>query len=302
MKEIVRNQLARAAQSGHAVVFFAGSTPLEPILRPLTKWLENHGIEFTSIDVDSDESLMCLRQHELTTKILPILCVEGRVVATGPLLQSLLDSGQLETLLARAPTSTVPVLAVTEKALAVWRAALSTPSDVIRLHVSASFEHSLSVDTAQADDVKLEINGIPLVIDTQSAARANGIAIDWLSSKDATGFRIDNPNASSNPRNLDCAGFARILTEPQVPLIIDARTEEEYQVERLPAAKHLDSDLIDALTVLDRHTRLLFYCDNGRRSRRAALHYVEQGFVDVAVLSGGLHAWKIHLAKPDPIG
>jgi monothiol glutaredoxin len=302
MREMVRSQLARAASAGHVVVFFAGSDPLNPLVRPLLEWLESHGIEHTAADLDSDESLVCLRQQGLAAEILPILCVDGRVAATGPVLEPLLESGQLQTLVARGQSSNVPVLAVTEKALAVWRAALSEPADVIRLHISAGYEHSLSVDSAAPEDLRLEIDGMPLVMDRDSASRADGIAIDWITSNDTAGFRIDNPSAAPNPRELDCSSLARILAGPQAPLIIDARTEAEYQIERLPASKHLDSDLVDALVVLDRRTRLLFYCDNGRRSRRAALHYVEQGFADVAVLSGGINAWKIHLAKSGAIG
>jgi|GEM_PF-718679 len=302
MIEMLRNQLSKAASAGQVVVFFTGSDPLDPVFRPLVDWLEAHGINHYTVDVDSDESLACVKQRHLASTILPIICVDGRVLATRPLLGPLLDSGQLQTLLTPAGCTAGPVLAVTKAALAVWRAALGSPADVIRLRISAGFEHSLTVDSAEPGDLRLDISGVPLVMDAPSASRANGVGIDWVTRKDTAGFRIDNPNAAPNPRELDCISLAQVLAGPAVPLIIDARTEDEYQVERLPASKHLNGDLVDALAVLDRRTHLLFYCDNGRRSRRAALHYVEQGFTNVALLAGGIQAWKIHLAKSDAIG
>jgi len=302
MQEKVQSQLARSAIGRQLAIFFAGSDPLNSLFRRLADWLEALGIEYTSVDIDEDPALACLKQKELSEAILPIICVSGRVAATGPVLQMLLESGQLEALLSSDPAAPVPVLAVTESALAVWRAALGSPGDAIRLNVSASYEHSLCVDAAQSNDVKLTIADVVLVMDPQSAARANGVAIDWVTSDKIAGFRIDNPNAAPNPREIGCDDLARILCEPVLPLVIDVRTDDEYQGERLPSSKHLNADLVDALALLDRRTRLLFYCDNGRRSRRAALHYVEMGFVSVAVLAGGITAWKIHLVNSETIG
>lgn len=302
MQEKVQSQLARSATGRQVAVFFAASDPLNPVFRRLVDWFEGHRIEYASVDIDEDPTLACLKQNELTEVVLPILCVAGRVTATGPTLQTLLECGQLETLLSSAPSAPIPVLAVTEGALAVWRAALSSPEDAIRLNVSASYEHTLCVDAIQANDVKLTIADVILVMDPQSASKANGVAIDWVTSDKIAGFRIDNPNAAPNPREIDCDALARILRDPVLPLVIDVRTDDEYQVERLPASKHLNADLVDALALLDRRTRLLFYCDTGRRSRRAALRYVELGFISVTVLAGGINAWKIHLVKSGAIG
>jgi len=302
MQEKVQIQLARSASAQQVAVFFAGSNPLNPVFGLLVDWLEAHQVKYVVINIDEDPALACLKQKELTHAVLPIICVAGRVAATGPLLQALLECGQIETLLGSDQNVRVPVLAVTDKALAVWRAALGSPSDAIRLNVSTGYEHTLCVDAAQSNDVKLTIADVTLVMDPQSASRANGVAIDWVTSDKVAGFRIDNPNAAPNPREIDCEDLARILADTVLPLIIDVRTDDEYQGERLASSKHLNSDLVDALALLDRRTRLLFYCDNGRRSRKAALHYVESGFVNVAVLAGGINAWKIHLVKSATIG
>jgi monothiol glutaredoxin len=254
------------------------------------------------VDIETDESLGCLQGIGPDNALLPILCVQGQVAAAGSLITDLLDDGQLETLISTHGATKTPVIAVSPEALAVWQAALTGPSDAIRLAVSAKFEHSLSVDAPQPGDIRLLISDIPLVIDQQSASRVDGLAIDWVKGNDTAGFRINNPNVLPNPREVDCETLERMLLASVQPLVIDVRTDDEYQSERLPTSKHLNAALIDALALLDRHTQLLFCCDNGRRSRRAALHYVELGFADVASLTGGLNAWKIHLAKSKTIG
>jgi monothiol glutaredoxin len=302
MKQKLQEQLANSASSAEIAVFFAGSDPLNAVHRRLVDWLELRNIEYTAVDIDTDEALASLKDRALAHGALPIICVHGQVAASGSLVTDLLDSGQLESLLSTHHAAKTPVIAVSPEALAVWQGARTEASDAIRLSVSASFEHSLSVDTPQPSDVSLTIKDVLLVMDPESAARADGIAIDWVKSGNTAGFRINNPNAVPNPRELDNEALERLLSAPIQPLIIDVRTEEEYQKERLPTSRHLDAALIDALAALDRHTQLFFYCDNGRRSRRAALHYVELGFTDVASLSGGLNAWKIHLANSKTIG
>lgn len=112
-----------------------------------------------------------------------------------------------------------------------------------------------------------------------------------------SGSRIDNPNEVPVLRSVDCNILAQWINGPTPPLLIDARTEEEYLEERLPSARLLDASLLDALPLLDRRTPLAFYCKNGTRSQRAARHCAELGFIDTATLIGGMDAWKRHFSQ-----
>jgi monothiol glutaredoxin len=302
MSEKVYSQIASRASLGQIAVFFAGSNPLNAAFRLLKVWLEEHRIEFVQIDLEQDRELACLYSAEPDATKLPILCLDGRVVATGSLIQALVETGRLQRLLDRRDDAHTPVIAVTDQALTFWRAALRSSSDVIRLSISERFEHSICVDAAQPEDLNLTIGDVLVVLDQQSAARANGLAIDWVTTENVSGFRVANPNQAPRVREIHCECLASILAEPTLPLLIDVRTNEEYQEERLPKARLLDAELIDALTLLQLSTPLLFYCDNGRRSRRAAQHYVDLGFCDVTTLANGINAWKIHLAKSPSIG
>jgi rhodanese-related sulfurtransferase/glutaredoxin-related protein len=143
----------------------------------------------------------------------------------------------------------------------------------------------------RADDIELKLGNVSLVLDPNSATHADGLAIDWIERTEGSGFRIDNSTERQSLRQVECEVLAQRLDSLLPPLLIDARTEAEYLQERLPNARLLDANLLDALPLLDRRTPLAFYCKNGTRSQRAALRHVELGFLDVVVLVGGLDAW-----------
>ena len=300
MEQKVYSQIASRSFGGKVAVFFAGADPLNSTLVGLLSWLGVHQHEYVPVDVEQCADLaphLCSAQN---LELLPILCIDGQVKATRSLLQALLDSGQMAQVLEQATAT--PELAVSEQALAVWRTALRSPADVLRLSISERLEHSLCVDTEQASDIRLVVGDILVALDRPSAARANGIAIDWVEAGDRLGFRISNPNQPTQPKEVTCEQLTRMLEGPVAPLLIDVRTDKEFQDSRIPKFHLLNADLIDTLPMLNRQTPLVFCCDTGRRSRRAALRYVNLGFCDVSTLAGGINAWKLHLAKSPSIG
>lgn len=53
-------------------------------------------------------------------------------------------------------------------------------------------------DRVLLDDNEEEQHGIHLRVDSQSARHLDGAVIDWKESLEASGFTIDNPNATSS--------------------------------------------------------------------------------------------------------
>ena len=87
--------------------------------------------------------------------------------------------------------------------------------------------------------------------------------------------------------------FEERLATPTAQLI-DVRTPAEFAQGHLPGAVNLDwtgGVLSAKLGELDKTTPVLLYCASGRRSAEAAAHLRSQGFMDVADLAGGIHAW-----------
>ncbi|TVP66213.1 MAG: rhodanese-like domain-containing protein [Leptolyngbya sp. LCM1.Bin17] len=75
------------------------------------------------------------------------------------------------------------------------------------------------------------------------------------------------------------------------PLLLDARTAEEFAVSHLPQAHHTPT--LEAALALDLAPQqpIVVYCSVGYRSARLAAQLQQQGFTQVQNLIGSLFSW-----------
>ena len=89
---------------------------------------------------------------------------------------------------------------------------------------------------------------------------------------------------------------AESLLEAEDAILLDVRTQEEYDQGHLPGAVCLPVEtLMDGdLSVLlpDKQAPLVLYCRTGARSADAAQVLSELGYTDITDLAGGLLAWE----------
>ena len=86
---------------------------------------------------------------------------------------------------------------------------------------------------------------------------------------------------------------ARIMEEEEGYILLDVRTEEEYDEGHIPGAVNLPNEDIgaDAPPELpDRDRTILVYCRSGRRSKEAAGKLAALGYTDVREF-GGIMTW-----------
>ncbi len=78
------------------------------------------------------------------------------------------------------------------------------------------------MDDPKPDDLRVEVRGVPFVLDAKSAARANGVSIDFVDRASGAGFKIENPNEPQTPvRTFDAAQWdAEVLSSPE-PVLVD---------------------------------------------------------------------------------
>ncbi len=94
-----------------------------------------------------------------------------------------------------------------------------TPNLFLRLGVKAGgcsgFSYGMGFDDDQhEDDQVLEINGLKVVVDSESARFLNGVEIDYKESAMGGGFTIHNPNAVAT---CGCGSSFRTKEEAGVP-------------------------------------------------------------------------------------
>ena len=87
------------------------------------------------------------------------------------------------------------------------------------------------------------------------------------------------------------------LLEKDQALLLDARSEKEYQKEHMPGARHLShNDLLKNKNILElpKDKWLICYCEGPNCDQAETLAYelIFAGYQRVAVYRGGLEGWK----------
>jgi len=77
------------------------------------------------------------------------------------------------------------------------------------------------------------------------------------------------------------------------PLLLDARSLEEFTVSHLPGAHRVDPEAqsVPALDTLSQNRSIVVYCSVGYRSARIASRLQDQGFHDVTNVKGSIFRW-----------
>ncbi len=83
--------------------------------------------------------------------------------------------------------------------------------------------------------------------------------------------------------------------------LLDVREDFEVQIASIPGSEQLTQELGEELLARgDKSARYIFMCHHGVRSLSAAAYFAQQGFADVASMSGGIHAWAHEIDPKTP--
>jgi rhodanese-related sulfurtransferase len=78
-------------------------------------------------------------------------------------------------------------------------------------------------------------------------------------------------------------------------VLIDTRTDGEWQTGHLPQAQHLDRGRLESkieTAVADNNSHIIIYCGGGGRSALAAETLQKMNYTNVASMAGGYWAWQ----------
>lgn len=123
------------------------------------------------------------------------------------------------------------------------------------------------------------------------------LAVQCGCSQDLTWQAVDQMIATNFPdvSTITTDSLATRLSESSAarPLLLDARSSEEYAVSHLPGARRVDpeADAFPQLDTLSRDRPIIVYCAVGYRSARVASKLQKQGFTNVANLKGSIFRW-----------
>lgn len=120
-------------------------------------------------------------------------------------------------------------------------------------------------------------------------AACGGRELDWPSVKQ--GVREEFPDV----RSVTVEELRRRLELPEAsrPVLLDARSREEFAVSHLKDAVHAPSEA-EALAVLanvEKDEPVIVYCSVGQRSAALAQELAARGYSDVANVEGSIFEW-----------
>jgi monothiol glutaredoxin len=225
---------------------------------------------------------------------IPQLYVKGEFIGGCDIIQELFDSGELQQQLGidveEVPT---PTLTITDAAAEGLRGATdgANPEQALHLGVDARYQNSLFLGPIAANSIEIQANGITIRMDPISASRSDGVTIDSIDTPQGRGFRIDNPNAPNDVKQITAAEVAQHQNAGKVFEFLDVRTPQERDTASISGATLLTPEESSRVEGLSKDTMLVFHCHHGGRSQSAAEHFASLGFTNVWNLTGGIDAW-----------
>ena len=291
-----RKKIEQLVASDSVVLFMKGSRsfPQCGFSASVVNILNTLIPKYTTVNILSDADIRGGMKEFSDWPTFPQLFIKGEFVGGADIVRQMHEAGELEKKLgdlvapAKPPAVTVTARAAKELSEALKEAG---PGDVIHLTITAAWEHQLDLGPKEAAHVTIQSGGIAVQLDRASAARAEGVVIDFIEASDGAGFKIDNPNRPAVVREVNPKELKAMLDSGKIEHFYDVRTDKERATAKLAGAKQLDDATMAAIEGLSKDTPIAFHCHHGGRSRGAAEHFLKLGFKNVYNLTGGIEGW-----------
>ena len=232
---------------------------------------------------------------------IPQLYVDQEFLGGCDVIQQMYNNGQLHGALGLPPVSRkVPSISISDPAAAaIKQTSDQHPGACVHLKISPNWQHEFSLAPAQGHEIKATSNGIDILFDLDSAARAEGLTLD-LTDEGEAGFVINNPNAPPAVNQMSVDVLKGLLDSGDAQHLYDVRPADERSIASLSGAKMLDEAAIQEIESLPKDTMLIFHCHHGARSQQAAEYFRQQGFTNLHNLLGGIDAWSQQIDSSVP--
>ncbi len=250
--------------------------------------------KYATVNVLSDADVRGGMKEYSDWPTFPQLFIRGEFVGGADIVKQMYETGELEKKLGElVQAAKVPTVTVSARAASELKAALAegSPGDVIHITITPSWEHQLDLGAKEPKHVTVESGGITLQLDRASAARADGVSIDFIEDASGAGFKIDNPNRPPMVRDVGPKDLKQLLDAGKIKHLYDVRTPRERDIAHIAGSTLFDDAAMAQIEALPKDTPIAFYCHSGGRSRGAAEHFLKLGFKQVYNLAGGIDAW-----------
>ncbi len=305
LEEATRGKIDELIQGSPVMLFMKGTreAPQCGFSAKVVSILDDYLADYRTVDVLSDGEIREGIKTYSSWPTIPQLYVKGEFLGGCDIITEMAGSGELfEALGVDPPEAIVPEIRVKDDAAEALRQAAAQnaePGQFLHLEVSRNWQTSLSMAPQNSMDIPVEANGVTLMVNRLSAARANGISITLAETANGKGFKVDNPNAPTLSE-MSVQELKSLLDSEENFEFIDVRTPSEFETARIPSAVLLDEAAHQRLSELPKETKIVFVCHHGPRGVNAAEQFLSQGFTNVHNVTGGLDAWSTEIDSSVP--
>ncbi|CAN5745034.1 Grx4 family monothiol glutaredoxin [soil metagenome] len=291
----VKQKIDSLVTQDHVVLFMKGSRsfPQCGFSASVVNILNTLIPKYSTVNILSDADVRTGMKEYSDWPTFPQLFIRGEFVGGADIVRQMHESGDLEKKLGdlvAAPKT--PTVTVSPRAIKELQTALDeNPGDVIHLTITPSWEHQLDIGAKESTHVSVESNGVTVQLDRASAARADGVTVDFVEDATGAGFKIENPNRPAAVVQIAPKALKALIDNGTIKHFYDVRTEKERATASVEGTKMLDDATMHEAEALSKDTPIAFHCHHGSRSSAAAEHFLKEGFTKVYNLAGGIDAW-----------
>ena len=304
LNEDTRERIESYIQGNDVVLFMKGnrSMPQCGFSGKVVQILDSRVQDYATIDVLSDPDIREGLKEYSAWPTIPQLYLKGEFVGGCDVITELYATGELHRQLGlEAPERKIPTIRISDAAAARIREYTQrAPGKELKLSIDARFQASLGLSPAQEHEVEVESNGIRVLMDYSTAERADGLSIDLVESATGAAFKIDNPNAPADVKQVTPGDVKRMLDDGARFVFLDVRTPEERATASIAGTRLLDQATAAEIEAMPKDTMLVFHCHHGGRSQAAAEHFRGRGFTNVHNMAGGIDAWSREVDQKVP--
>lgn len=302
----VRQRIDALLQANPVVLFMKGhpSAPRCGFSAKAAGILSSLLPAYASVDVLEDPEIREGIKLYGSWPTIPQLYVKGELVGGSDIIDEMLGSGELHTLLGlAAPDRTPPTIRVTATARAQIDKAMADAPDGVGLHlaIDPQFNAQFQLKPIGGREIVADADGLRIHLDPVSAPRANGIEVDWVEDVRGAGLSIRNPNAPASVKSISVQQLHDRIITGTID-VIDVRPASGRAIAPFPQPHEVLDDASRArLEALPKDVPIAFICHHGSSSRRAAEHFRSLGFHDVYTVEGGIDAWAKEIDPNVPV-
>jgi monothiol glutaredoxin len=302
LSESTRSQIDDLVKKNHVVLFMKGSRsfPQCGFSATVVSILGAYVPKYETVNVLASPDIRDGIKEYSSWPTIPQLYIDGKFVGGCDIIKEMHQSGELGKLLgvekaapngeAAKPAGDPPRVKLTEAArAAIAVAQKDADGDPLRITIGPRHEYDLFFDPKQSGDVVIDVSGITILLDAESATRAGELSIEIV---EGQGFRVDSSKAPPRVKTIIASDLKKLLeTDRKHVVLLDVRPEGERNLASIPGHEPLDPAAMDKLGSLADDVRVVVYCHHGHRSRAAAEQLIARGVKNVFNLDGGVEAY-----------